>query len=101
MELRDCPSEVKVRSEQSTHGPQNFQQEERSTVATKLGSIQGPPTKSFTKHNFGVFTKAYVMKVKEDADLPEAILMLDWLIKHNVVVDCRAKGVCLITAEGK
>ncbi|KAA3483951.1 RNA-directed DNA polymerase-like protein [Gossypium australe] len=70
----------------------------RSGIAAKSGSIQGTSRKIYHKPNFGVSTRAYVMKAKEDIDLPKVIM--DWLTVQSAMVDFRARGVHFLTTEG-
>ncbi|KAA3461880.1 DNA/RNA polymerases superfamily protein [Gossypium australe] len=123
-------------------------------MATKSSSIQRLRKKGFGRTSFDASAWAYMMKAKEDADLPEvitdnfsfhgqyignesfgakpyneqvnnelsfsygqvrvltnlfllsfhefdAILGLDWLTRHNAMVDCQSRSMRLVSLKGK
>ncbi|XP_040967157.1 uncharacterized protein [Gossypium hirsutum] len=84
-------------------------------METKSGLVQGASRKNVSKPNSGVSTRAYVMKVEDDVDLPElmtdllllsfnecdAILGLNWLTRHNAMAEFHTRGVRLKTTKGK
>lgn len=67
-------SKSEFSTEQSIRSPQKYQHENRSEMADKSSSVQGSQRKNYDKISFGASAQAYVMKAKEDADLPEVII---------------------------
>ncbi|KAA3459216.1 heat shock protein 90-6, mitochondrial-like [Gossypium australe] len=67
--LKDYPSKLDF----STKSPQKFQNKSKSEMETKSNSVQGSQRKNYSKTSFRASTRTYVMKVKEDANLPEVI----------------------------
>lgn len=82
--VKDCPSKSNFSTEQLVRSPQKLQHENRSKMETKSSSIQGSQRKNFCKTSSNTLARAYVMKVKEDADLLEVITSKFSFLGNNI-----------------
>ncbi|XP_021607608.1 uncharacterized protein LOC110611529 [Manihot esculenta] len=99
--MRDCPKK-QTASAPATERTAPVTQKTRSKgTSESTGTSSQRVSEIMDRPESRAPARAYAIKAREDQDSLDIIMGMDWLFRHQVIVDCRKKRITLKTLDGE